>query len=65
MSRGVPAARWPVLIAVAGTSRTKHVLVICRSRSVRRQYERAIPKLGGDLDNVIFRILASEPERGH
>jgi hypothetical protein len=34
------------------------VLVVC-SRTVRRQYEQAVPRLGGNLDNVTFRILPS------
>jgi hypothetical protein len=35
------------------------VLVVCCSRTVRRQYEQAVPRLGGNLDNVTFRILPS------
>jgi hypothetical protein len=32
-------------------------MVACPSEAVRRQYERAISKLGGNLDNVAFRTL--------
>jgi hypothetical protein len=59
MSRTPPPERFLSLASVAAASRSEKVLVICHSRTVRRQYERAIPKLGGDLDNVVFRILPS------
>lgn len=60
MSRQIPAERWAAFTTVAATSKSKRVLVACRSVAVRRQYERAIPKLGGRLENVIFHIFSNE-----
>ena len=39
-------------------SRSEKILVACPSTQVRRQYEHAIPKLGGKLENVVFHILS-------
>jgi hypothetical protein len=50
------------MAGVAAASRNRRVMVVCRSEAVRRQYERAVAKLGGKLDNVVFRVLHS-PER--
>ena len=58
MSRKIPPQRWDALAAVAVASRSQMVLVVC-SRTVRRQYEQAVPRRGGNLDNVTFRILPS------
>jgi hypothetical protein len=49
----IPVARWSMFATVARTSRTQGVVVVC-SRTVRRQYQAAIPKLGGNLNNVVF-----------
>ena len=59
MSRKIPPQRWDALAAVDVASRSQMVLVVCCSRTVRRQYEQAVPRLGGNLDNVTFRILPS------
>lgn len=40
--------------------RRQRVMVVCASAPVRRQYECAIPKLGGNLANVIFHIPTPE-----
>ncbi len=53
----VPPGRWQAFTAVAAFSRTEKVLVVCESQTVRRQYERAVLRLGGNLDNVIFRVV--------
>ena len=63
MKRQIPAARWDMFAAVAAASKTEKVLVACRSRVVRRQYEAAIAKLGGKPENVIFRVLGEAPRR--
>jgi hypothetical protein len=60
MSRQVPTKRWAAFASVAAASRDEKVVVVCRSAAVRHQYERAIPKLGGKLENVVFRILSEE-----
>ena len=57
MRRQVPSERRATCAWVAETSKTRVVLVACRTRTVRRQYERAIVALGGNLDNVVFRML--------
>ena len=62
MKRQIPRERWRVFVTVAATSKTQRVLVVCRSRAVRHQYERAVPRLGGDLTNVVFRILSAPPD---
>src|SRR5665647_1793610 len=49
MKRQIPAARWDMFAAVAAASKTEKVLVACRSRVVRRQYEAAVAKLGASL----------------
>ena len=54
--------RWAAFATVAGVSQTEKVLVTCRGGVVRRQYERAIPKLGGNLGNVIFHILGGRDD---
>ncbi len=59
MSRKIPPQRWEALAAVAAASKTQTVLVVCCSRAVRHQYEQAVPRLGGNLNNVTFRILPS------
>jgi hypothetical protein len=55
----IPPERRAAFDIVAETSKTKRVLVACRTRAVRRQYERAILALGGNLDNVDFHLLSS------
>ena len=60
MSRQIPSERWAVFTTVAAASKNETVLVACRSAAVRRQYERAISKLGGKLENVIFHIFSDE-----
>jgi hypothetical protein len=57
MRRTPPSERWLSLASVAAASKSEKVLVLCRSRTARRQYERAIPKLGGDPGNITFRII--------
>jgi hypothetical protein len=54
--RAIPAERWAALTSVAEASKSERVLVVCTNSTVRSQYERAIPKLGGNLDNVFFVI---------
>ena len=63
MNRQVPAQRWQAFATVASASRTEKVLVACRSRAVRRQYEAAVAKLGGRPENLVFRILKGPPPR--
>jgi hypothetical protein len=53
----IPAERWAAFATVAAASKSATVVVACGSDAVRRQYERAIPKLGGKLENVVFHIL--------
>lgn len=57
MRHEIPSERWSAFAAVAASSRTERVVVACCSEAVRRQYEQAVRKLGGNLDNVVFRIL--------
>lgn len=57
MRREIPARRQAGFALVAETSKTETILVVCRSPVVRRQYEDAIRRLGGNLDNVIFRTV--------
>lgn len=63
MSRRLPAERWQAFATVAAASRTGKVLVACRSRAVRRQYEAAVARLGGRPENLIFRMLKGPPPR--
>ena len=58
--RQIPAERWSAMAAVAAASRRQKVMVVCASAPVRRQYECAISKLGGNLANVIFHIPTPE-----
>jgi len=60
MERCLPPERWTALAAAARASRSERVLVICADSAVRRQYEAAIPKLGGNLANIVFYILTTE-----
>jgi hypothetical protein len=59
MRRVIPSERIAAFARVAETSKTETVLVVCRTRTVRRQYERAILGLGGNVDNVIFHMLST------
>ncbi|MGO8685198.1 MAG: hypothetical protein ACLQUT_11555 [Thermoleophilia bacterium] len=56
MSGQIPSQRQTSFALVAETSKSERVLIVCRSRTIRRQYERAIAVRGGNLANVIFRI---------
>lgn len=60
MNRQIPPQRLSTFALAAEASKGKKVLIACRSEAVRTQYERAIPALGGKLENVIFRILANQ-----
>jgi len=60
MSRAIPTERWAAFATVAAASRDKKVLVACSSAAVQRQYQEAIPNLGGNLANVIFRIISTD-----
>jgi len=57
MRHTIPPEREAALALVAETSKREKVVVACRSRVVRRQYERAVVKRGGKLENVVFHIL--------
>ena len=57
MRRQVPAQRWQAFASVAAASREGTVVVAYLSRAVRRQYEAAVPRLGGRLENVVFKRL--------
>jgi len=50
----IPLARWAAFATVASASKDDRVVVVCRNDEVRCQYERAIPRLGGKLENVIW-----------
>jgi hypothetical protein len=60
VNRQIPTERWSAFATAAAESRKRGgmVLIVCANRTVRRQYERAIPNLGGNLENVIFRTFA-------
>jgi hypothetical protein len=62
MAHILPPQRWSSLATVAAASRSEKVLVVCSSRAVRCQYERAIPTLGGNLANVVFRVIGQPPK---
>ena len=57
-SRQIPAARHLAFDVLAEASETERVLIACCSRTVCRQYERAILARGGNLDNVTFRVVS-------
>ena len=52
MRRQIPAERVAAFDMVAEATKSDRVLVACTSRTVRRQYIRAIEKRGGRLDNL-------------
>lgn len=54
MRRQIPAERVAAFDMVAEATKSDRVLVACTSRTVRRQYIRAIEKRGGRLDNLFF-----------
>lgn len=56
MSPQIPQERQQVFARIAAASQTERVLVVCRSRAVRRQYEAAVERLGGRLENVTFEV---------
>ena len=56
----IPLARWAAFATVASASKDDRVVVVCRNDEVRCQYERAIPRLGGKLENVIFQSPSAE-----
>ena len=59
----IPPERRAAFASVAAISTSERVLVVCGSETVRRQYERAITALGGDLNNVVFRLLDEAPPK--
>jgi hypothetical protein len=56
----IPLARWAAFATVASASKDDRVVVVCRNDEVRCQYERAIPRLGGKHENVIFQSPSAE-----
>jgi hypothetical protein len=56
VSPQIPQERRRVFARIAAASQTEKVLVVCRSRAVRRQYEAAVERLGGRLENVTFEV---------
>lgn len=63
MRREIPAERWNAFVTVAAASRRETVVVACRSHAVRHQYEQAIRRLGGNINNVVFRILPASAQK--
>lgn len=63
-TKQIPHERWAAFATAARASRSDKVIVAVRDATVRRQYERAVPRLGGNLENVIFHILGEVPH-GH
>jgi hypothetical protein len=57
MKRRIPPERLACFDAVAEASRRQRVLVACCSRTVRRQYLRALERRGANLNNVYFLSL--------
>ena len=63
MRREIPAERWNAFVTVAAASRRETVVVACRSHAVRHQYEQAIRRLGGNINNVVFRTSQLRPRK--
>jgi hypothetical protein len=53
----IPLARWAAFATVASASKDDRVVVVCRNDEVRC---RAIPRLGGKHENVIFQSPSAE-----
>jgi len=62
MKRQIPAERRAAMATVAEATKSGRVLVACHSRTVRRQYMRAVLKAGGKLDNLFFYPLGETAE---
>lgn len=57
MKRQIPPERLAAFDLLAEVTKSERVVVACKSRSVRRQYIRAIEKRGGRLENLYFYTL--------
>ena len=64
MRRRIPPERLASFDVIAAVSRRERVLIACRSRTVRRQYLRALEKRGANLSNVYFHTLGADKNGG-
>jgi len=62
MKREIPPERLAAFDLVAEVTKTTPVVVACQSRSVRRQYIRAIEKRGGRLEHLYFYALGDDDQ---
>jgi hypothetical protein len=58
----IPAERLAAIDVIADATRTGPVVVACKSRTVRRQYLRAVTRRGGNPANIVFAIMPGLPD---
>ena len=64
MKRQIPPTRLSAFDVIAVVSLRERVLIACCSRTVRRQYLRALEKRGANLSNVYFHTLGAGKHSG-
>lgn len=55
--RQIPLQRMVTIASLAGKTHTEKVLVVCRSRTVGKQYRRGVKNAGGKVSNLHFLYL--------
>ena len=59
--RQIPLQRLACFASLAAETRTKRVLVVCRSHGIAKQYRHAIRSAGGRVGNVRFLVVPEMP----
>jgi hypothetical protein len=57
LKQTIPPERLAAFDLIVETAKTERVVIMVRSRAVRRQYLRAFLKRGVDLNNIFFKTL--------
>jgi hypothetical protein len=55
--REIPLERIACIASLARVTRTEKVVVVCRSRTVAKQYRRGVKSAGGKVGNLHFLYL--------